>query len=114
MKKAFAANHPEFVDNLPSESELAELAAAPEKFAAWKEAKRSQAAAATDPTPAASGAAPIIPQVSELVLPASKQSKDEAASSPAQAITPTQYFIWTLTILAGLGAIAFVIKRKSE
>ena len=29
-------------------------------------------------------------------------------------ITPTQYLLWTLAVLAGLGAVAFVIKRKSE
>lgn len=36
------------------------------------------------------------------------------ASQGGVPITPTQYLLYTLAILAGLGVLAFVIKRKSE
>ena len=42
------------------------------------------------------------------------QATSATPPPPSGAITPTQYLIWTLTILAGLGAITFLIKRKSE
>lgn len=64
----------------------------------------NQSAAAPDSAVEGSTPKPVAP----VPLPA---MHDNAFARP---ITPAQYLFWTLAVLAGIGAITFLIKRKTE
>ena len=67
----------------------------------------------TEPVDGADGKATAAPSISTDAVDSLLQHQ-AAASLGRLPITPNQYLLWAVAILAGLGAIAFVIKRKSE
>ena len=56
---------------------------------------------ATDPIP-------------QRLTPSVNQSESATANAPNEAITPSQWLLWTLAVLVVVGTTALLIKRKSE